>query len=1158
MTTLTTLKGALHDKAMEMSPRKRRSLPDAEYRAGFNIILQEPRWTIYREFIIPQLTEQVTSLVQSRETIDVLEIGPGPDTILGYLPLSLRRKIRKYTAFEPNITFATELEEMLSSSTLETEKAFPCLDSTPDICQEPFDRKAINHDDVDNPGLLEGGEKFDLVLFCHSLYGTGKDSKLISATLQLLTNSYDGGKVVAFHRQGSSHFDDLVCHKRSLTWDGFVGVSNKDDALDTFAMFIAGYCMENEDTDITLRAAWRDICRNLGYFDQKKPGLVNFYAPEVMMTFKANASTALSDLIGKIPLSLNKPTKSPRARRCSPAAILEPKNIDQVQTCVNWALRHDLSLNVIGGGHSEHSVWPGVVSLDLAAFKIVRALPNGDREPGSPYKKSPLIIAQGGCKTGDIIKEAMSVGLAVPLGSRPSVGAGLCLQGGLGHMSRYKGLSSDSIIGILMVSVQSGEVFHLGHVPEGYRPKFSIRPETHDDLFWAMKGAGTSFGIVLSVIFRACPAPKYRVQRWFIMIEEPQEEAEITELAGKFRAFLAQARSKWHSEDVYISSSYDRAKIAVTRFEITDSGTSFRPPTPGNMPAYMVPGAIESDHEILDGVQLFEFDKHMAEEQETQAPGKISAFKRCVFLSKQKTLQFAGYLIDAYRNRGTDLSYIHILHCGGEVCSIPSGDTAFGCREWEYALVITGVWPREEDNTIMERAAKAWVYQTVHGLLPSCHGVYSADIGPDLLDIKLAQKAFGSNMRRLTRLKATLDPYNVLSCGFTFRQELLRQQTIVMVTGDTCVGKDYCATVWSSIIKSLSQRTLEVKTVSISEATKLEYTAATGADPIRLNKDRVYKESHRRALTEFFHRQLQKRPQLQEEHFLKLVSDARDADVLFITGIREDAPVTAYSHFLPDKKLLDIRIEACDWTRQANGWHRESQSSDGSRSDRLNYSPSMTFPNDERGYSLIKKFGESHLFPFVSDALMSLRNVVYSVPDFPRPGVNFRHVLNIIQVVGGTSLCASLLASCYPGDWKRVDAIVCCQTGGYLFAPQLAASVDIPLIPIREAGKLPPPTISVPKSCSHISSTNDSPEKRIEISRGVIARGSSVVVVDDALASGRTLCDILTLLQKAQISIDNITVMVVAEFPVHRGRQRLRDNGFGRVNVQSLLVFDGE
>lgn len=33
--------------------------------------------------------------------------------------------------------------------------------------------------------------------------------------------------------------------------------------------------------------------------------------------------------------------------------------------------------------------------------------------------------------------------------------------------------------------------------------------------------------------------------------------------------------------------------------------------------------------------------------------------------------------------------------------------------------------------------------------------------------------------------------------------------------------------------------------------------------------------------------------------------------------------------------------------------------------------------------------------------------------------------------------------------------------------------------------------------------------------------------------------------------------LVVAEFPLHRGGELLRQHGFGKVNIQSLLVFGG-
>lgn len=75
--------------------------------------------------------------------------------------------------------------------------------------------------------------------------------------------------------------------------------------------------------------------------------------------------------------------------------------------------------------------------------------------------------------------------------------------------------------------------------------------------------------------------------------------------------------------------------------------------------------------------------------------------------------------------------------------------------------------------------------------------------------------------------------------------------------------------------------------------------------------------------------------------------------------------------------------------------------------------------------------------------------------------------------------------------------------------------------------------------------------------RDAIPRNASVVVVDDVLATGKTLCAVLHLLEKAGIGADNVVVMVVAEFPSHQGRQLLRQHGFSGVKIHSLLVFEG-
>lgn len=65
------------------------------------------------------------------------------------------------------------------------------------------------------------------------------------------------------------------------------------------------------------------------------------------------------------------------------------------------------------------------------------------------------------------------------------------------------------------------------------------------------------------------------------------------------------------------------------------------------------------------------------------------------------------------------------------------------------------------------------------------------------------------------------------------------------------------------------------------------------------------------------------------------------------------------------------------------------------------------------------------------------------------------------------------------------------------------------------------------------------------------------MVMDDVFATGASLCAALQLLEEANIDARDVSIMVVAEFPVHRGREALRLRSFGRVHIQSLLVFGG-
>ena len=94
--------------------------------------------------------------------------------------------------------------------------------------------------------------------------------------------------------------------------------------------------------------------------------------------------------------------------------------------------------------------------------------------------------------------------------------------------------------------------------------------------------------------------------------------------------------------------------------------------------------------------------------------------------------------------------------------------------------------------------------------------------------------------------------------------------------------------------------------------------------------------------------------------------------------------------------------------------------------------------------------------------------MVPTIPDNPTP-VDFRHVLNVVSSPNGLTLC-TLFKTHFAEDWAKVDVIASCEAGGFLFASPLAQQLNKPLVPIRKAGKLPPPVVLVSTSSSHISS----------------------------------------------------------------------------------------
>ncbi len=140
------------------------------------------------------------------------------------------------------------------------------------------------------------------------------------------------------------------------------------------------------------------------------------------------------------------------------------------------------------------------------------------------------------------------------------------------------------------------------------------------------------------------------------------------------------------------------------------------------------------------------------------------------------------------------------------------------------------------------------------------------------------------------------------------------------------------------------------------------------------------------------------------------------------------------------------------------------------------------------------------------------------VPDFPEPGVIFK---DIAPLLADGSLFAETVAGLaeFAAD---ADAVAGVEARGFLFAAAVARELGCGLIPVRKAGKLPPPTITRDYQLEYGTAT-------IEVPTGLL-EGRRVFLVDDVLATGGTLRAAAELVAQAGARVTGIGVLLEIGF----------------------------
>ena len=175
---------------------------------------------------------------------------------------------------------------------------------------------------------------------------------------------------------------------------------------------------------------------------------------------------------------------------------------------------------------------------------------------------------------------------------------------------------------------------------------------------------------------------------------------------------------------------------------------------------------------------------------------------------------------------------------------------------------------------------------------------------------------------------------------------------------------------------------------------------------------------------------------------------------------------------------------------------------------------------------------------------MPLKSRIRTIPDYPKPGIQFRDITTLLQDPFGFRKLVDDLVQ--PFAAKRIDAVAAIEARGFIIGGAVAYQLSTGFIPVRKKGKLPWKTIGQDYELEYGTD-------RIEIHRDAVTEGQTVLVVDDLIATGGTALATVDLLRQAGAEI--VGCSFVVELPDLGGRRRLEKEG---VRVLTLVEFEGE
>jgi FAD/FMN-containing dehydrogenase len=403
-----------------------------------------------------------------------------------------------------------------------------------------------------------------------------------------------------------------------------------------------------------------------------------------------------------------------------PALIARCRGTADVAEALRLADSLGLELAVRGGGHNVagRATIDGGVMVDLAPMKGI------DVDP-----RSGSVKAQGGVTWRELNRETQLHGLAVTGGVVSSTGiAGLTLGGGLGWLMGKYGLALDNLRSVEMITAD-GKILRASADEEA-------------ELFWAVRGGGGNFGVVTSFEYQLHPVGPCVTGG---LILHPMDRAR--ELLLLYRE-ETRAPADEHTLFATLTHAPDGTATQVAALVTCHCGA------PADADKAMRP-LRQLGAPMLDAVGPIPYCRLNSMLDAGYPKGALNYWKSH-FIAELSNAAI-DTMIDCFERCPTSMGQLLLEHIHGKATRIAVDETAFPHRREGYNFLVLAQWMQPADTS----RCIAWARETFASMRPFfASGRYVNYLDDDEAGDPIPA-AYGTNYRRLQRIKAKYDPRNL-------------------------------------------------------------------------------------------------------------------------------------------------------------------------------------------------------------------------------------------------------------------------------------------------------------------------------------------------------------------------------------------------------------